>query len=566
LHAADPDRAGSRASGQSASWDSGKIPLFAPDQPSGPEARLPLLQPKLAVGQVNDPLELEADRSAQQVMLTTPASTAVGGSPLSIQRISGQSNGQMDAAPASVDHVLASPGKPLEPGLRQDMEQRFGHDFSRVRVHSGTAAEQSARDVNANAYTVRHDIVFGAGRFTPGTHEGRRLIAHELTHVVQGAGQNAILRREPDPKVALAEEAKLRVRIVDALEATKRRAVDAVTSAIQRGDRAYLQGLGLSPKQVGDLLNHTPQFNMEFGTAVERQIEQSVRANPDISQYVKKGPSTVPRGVGKPDWIIETRSSSIPVELTTRAQLEEKLAMWRRQSHRGKPKWYLEKSVNLIFDVPSGLRPPQPPQTGLPAAAPGTATPAIAQVGTRTSGFRTMGRFLARETPGLVLQAVLMALFPPSVNIHNDKAKELSTTKLDPAVEDALAKQGPVFDKLLADNPSKSIYANVTARLDYAVDPTRRPGDLELSLKDITVLLVKITNENIALSDPKFTPTSSRNATKQITYSLLLYEPESVTRAKEQAREKEEAERRKREAEWRKMLEAEPVFQRGFKQ
>ena len=64
-------------------------------------------------------------------------------------------------------------------------EPRFGHDFSQVRVHSGGAAEQSAREVNANAYTVGQNIVFGAGRFAPDTHEGRRLLAHELTHVVQ---------------------------------------------------------------------------------------------------------------------------------------------------------------------------------------------------------------------------------------------------------------------------------------------------------------------------------------------------------------------------------------------
>jgi uncharacterized protein DUF4157 len=68
------------------------------------------------------------------------------------------------------------------------MEQRFRHDFSRVRVHTGEAAEQSARDVNANAYTVGHNIVFGGGRFAPETNEGRRLIAHELTHVVQQSG------------------------------------------------------------------------------------------------------------------------------------------------------------------------------------------------------------------------------------------------------------------------------------------------------------------------------------------------------------------------------------------
>lgn len=142
------------------------------------------LQRKLTIGASNDPLEQEADRVAEQVMTTT-AHPAVSGGPPRIQRFSGQSNGQMDAAPASVDQALASPGRPLESVLRQDMEQRFGQDFSQVRVHSGVAAEQSAQDVNAHAYTVGHNMVFGAGRFAPGTHEGRRLIAHELTHVVQ---------------------------------------------------------------------------------------------------------------------------------------------------------------------------------------------------------------------------------------------------------------------------------------------------------------------------------------------------------------------------------------------
>src|SRR5205814_8162767 len=126
--------------------------------------------------------EREAERIADQVM-ATPAHPAVSGAPPRIQRFSGQSNEQMEVAPASVDQALASPGRPLEPALRQDMEQRFGHDFSEVRVHSGETAEQSAQDVSALAYTVGENIVFGANRFTPGTHEGRRLLAHELTHV-----------------------------------------------------------------------------------------------------------------------------------------------------------------------------------------------------------------------------------------------------------------------------------------------------------------------------------------------------------------------------------------------
>jgi Domain of unknown function (DUF4157) len=90
--------------------------------------------------------------------------------------------------PSTVHEVLRSPGQPLDPATREYMEPRFGHDFSRVRVHSDSVAGQSVREVNAHAYTVGQNIVFGAGRFTPGTHEGRRLIAHELTHIVQQSG------------------------------------------------------------------------------------------------------------------------------------------------------------------------------------------------------------------------------------------------------------------------------------------------------------------------------------------------------------------------------------------
>lgn len=145
------------------------------------------LQLKLAIGASNDPLELEADRVANQVM-ATPAHSAVNCVPLRIQRYAGQASEGTQNAPTSVERVLASTGKPLDSALRQDMEQRFSHDFSRVRVHLGAAAEQSAQDVNASAYTVGHNIVFGAGQFAPGIQAGRRLLAHELTHVVQQGG------------------------------------------------------------------------------------------------------------------------------------------------------------------------------------------------------------------------------------------------------------------------------------------------------------------------------------------------------------------------------------------
>jgi hypothetical protein len=143
-----------------------------------------VIQAKLTVNQPGDCSEQEADRVADQG-LAAPANPAVSGAPPRIQLFSGQPNRQVDAVPASVDHVLCNPGRPLDPALQQDMEQRFGHDFSRVRVHSGATAEQSAREVNANAYTVGHNVVFASGQFAPRSSEGRRLIAHELTHVVQ---------------------------------------------------------------------------------------------------------------------------------------------------------------------------------------------------------------------------------------------------------------------------------------------------------------------------------------------------------------------------------------------
>ena len=106
------------------------------------------------------------------------------------------------AAPAEayVDEALASPGRPLDPGTRRAMEARFGYDFSAVRIHDDGRAAATAADLDAAAFTVGHDVVFGGGRFDPSSAEGRRLLAHELAHVVQQsrstpAGRSVIQRR-----------------------------------------------------------------------------------------------------------------------------------------------------------------------------------------------------------------------------------------------------------------------------------------------------------------------------------------------------------------------------------
>jgi hypothetical protein len=92
---------------------------------------------------------------------------------------------QTEEAPPIVHEALSSPGQQLDAETRSFMESRFHQDFSRVRVHTDETAAQSAGAVNASAYTVGRDVVFGAGQYSPHTSAGRRLLAHELTHVVQ---------------------------------------------------------------------------------------------------------------------------------------------------------------------------------------------------------------------------------------------------------------------------------------------------------------------------------------------------------------------------------------------
>jgi len=91
--------------------------------------------------------------------------------------------------PASVHSVVGSSGAPLPASTRAYFEPRLGMDLGQVRVHTDGVAQQSVRDVNALAYTVGAHIVFDAGRYDPGTSAGQRLLAHELTHVVQQSGR-----------------------------------------------------------------------------------------------------------------------------------------------------------------------------------------------------------------------------------------------------------------------------------------------------------------------------------------------------------------------------------------
>jgi hypothetical protein len=109
---------------------------------------------------------------------------------------------------APVLHMASrSHGKPLDAGLRAEFEPSMNHTFRRVRVHTDADAARSAAALNAGAFTVGEDIYFGAGRFAPGTREGRKLLAHELTHVVQQDGGSASIQtcRIVEPQHGAAE-------------------------------------------------------------------------------------------------------------------------------------------------------------------------------------------------------------------------------------------------------------------------------------------------------------------------------------------------------------------------
>ena len=88
-------------------------------------------------------------------------------------------------APPSVHEALKGSGQPLDPATRSFMEPRFGQSFDQVRIHTGAQPSDSARAIGASAYTVGRDIVFATGHYAPNTAKGRRLLAHELTHVLQ---------------------------------------------------------------------------------------------------------------------------------------------------------------------------------------------------------------------------------------------------------------------------------------------------------------------------------------------------------------------------------------------
>jgi hypothetical protein len=193
------------------------LPRFAHDFNQIPlHPKLPAnIQAKLTVGPPGDIYEQQADRISEQVMrMPEPelqrACLCGGGLPRYLAGPLPQQHGRLmrtehvssgdlaqTTVPAIVHDALSSPGQPLDPATRNFMESRFERDFAGVRVHTDPQAQRSAQAVQARAYTVGRDIVFGAGQYSPATPSGQSLLAHELAHTFQSAVSARTLRRQP---------------------------------------------------------------------------------------------------------------------------------------------------------------------------------------------------------------------------------------------------------------------------------------------------------------------------------------------------------------------------------
>lgn len=170
------------------------------------------VQAKLSVSPASDPLEAEADAVAEQVVgMVAPATPQVQKkcSVCGKKELRRKSEASAPAGvPDSVTQALGSSGSAMDPSTQHFMESRFGHDFSNVQIHTDATAQHSARAINALAYTSGNHIVFGDGQYAPGTTEGKKLLAHELTHVVQqqlGSGMENPVQTKKDSEYTKAE-------------------------------------------------------------------------------------------------------------------------------------------------------------------------------------------------------------------------------------------------------------------------------------------------------------------------------------------------------------------------
>ena len=340
-------------------------------------SRNPKIQPKLKIGLPNDTYEQEADRMADQVVQMSEPSLQrqmdTEEDEETLLQTKRSSNLSPDITPtiqSKVQTLQQTSGHPLASNVRAFMEPRFGQNFSAVRLHTTGAAPQLARSLNARAFTMGNHIVFGAGEYQPRTVEGKKLLAHELTHVIQQGGGNRtdtqstqLLRAKPMSREERQESRRNRRqerqdkrrqrRLLRFLKRVKRRGRKLITTrpgaAKRRAEKArqilhlidsedteFQKGLhdkGIEIDQplrevLNELANQSedPSSNLsldETSTEVESEDEEEQAESEDTKAANKKPSEVLAEEIeaAETQALSEPRRSSIPTDSCTRKQL-----------------------------------------------------------------------------------------------------------------------------------------------------------------------------------------------------------------------------------------------------
>ena len=270
------------------------------------------IQPKLTINTPGDIYEQEADRMAERVMNLSDTSTA-SNPHISLQNDAiqrkGENRGGLEASPSLVSQLNTTKGggAPLPEDTRSFMQKAFGSDFQGVRVHTDSRAREMSQGIQAKAFTHGQDIYFNHGEYNLERGEGKRLLAHELTHVRQQTGINKRIQRDEAADKAAADkaaadEAKKKADLITAIkthgfiavedaDATFTSAeldlVDKAMAKLPAADKATIKGAkllrvsSLGPSTVGQYSNE--QGYNDTTPTDEQKIELSDKAFSNIS-------------------------------------------------------------------------------------------------------------------------------------------------------------------------------------------------------------------------------------------------------------------------------------------
>ena len=261
------------------------------------------VQPKLKINALNDKYEQEADQVAEQVMgmpettIARKCNTGINkDESLQTKSIGDASTTVSPALNHQIQHSRGG-GQPMDPTTRSFMENRFGVDFSKVSIHTGTAAADMNRQINAKAFTVGKDIFFNNGEYQPGDKDGKMLLAHELTHVMQqgkGAHPTAIQKKGTEKKKAASkkkDQVKTKVEVVTEHDFSKGKTkTKATTTRSAKEKVAKGVTASASEKIAGDKTTHSAALKAKHkksGLFAEAGVKKEQPHDPAMTEAPK---------------------------------------------------------------------------------------------------------------------------------------------------------------------------------------------------------------------------------------------------------------------------------------